>query len=203
LVAAAKFFKVEMQMAKTKIRFYTDSHSVEKLYLRLSRGESLSDDLRINAHLLELLNHDLEVVYLSNKDPFIILADHISRTTEIVEDCKGNCKVCNAADCILIKTEDIPKAKALLKEKEIAGKFDLFENLIPTVSFDEYKSIQLVENDRVWWDMQQAAFSTDHFFPLEGEEFNFAVTMSNPAVIKDFPELEKPVSAKSSMTASY
>jgi len=38
--------------------------------------------------------------------------------------------------------------------------------------------------------MQQSAFNTDHFFPFEGDEFNFAVTRSNPAVVRDFPELE-------------
>ncbi|CBY32007.1 unnamed protein product [Oikopleura dioica] len=191
LVAAAKFFKVEMQMAKTKVRFYTDSHSVEKLYLRLSRGESLSDDLRINAHLLELLNHDLEVVYLSNKDPFIVLADHISRTTEIVQECKGNCKVCNAADCIVIKTEDIPRAKNLKEEFKISGSFGLVEHMVPNVSIEEYNAIQLVSDDNVWWDLQYSAFKKDHFFPFEGEEFNFSVTRANPAVARDFPELEK------------
>ncbi|CBY22343.1 unnamed protein product [Oikopleura dioica] len=190
LVGAVSHFKVDLQLAKTVTRVYTDSRSVEKLYHRLLRGESLCDDLRINTHLLQLMNHELEIIYLEDKSEYITLADHISRNSSLSQNCTSNgCKVCLAADAPILRTFDLPMREDLRDSK--GDQFMFLEHLVPVRKISTYEETQEIKDDYLWWHEQRANFETERFLPFNAELLNFAVSRTNPSVLKDYPELSK------------
>ncbi|CBY20225.1 unnamed protein product [Oikopleura dioica] len=186
LVAAAKYFKVEMQIAAVTTRIYTDSISVEKLFNRLLKGESLCDDLRINTHLLDLINYDIEIIYLSNKSEYIVLADHLSRRESLSTKCEGQCKVCEAADAPLLNSKTLMLTQDTMK----ANEFVLINDLEPVGSVEQFELAQTIKDEYLWWNEHKATFSHARFAPLEGELLSFKVGRSNPAILNDFPELK-------------
>ncbi|CBY08195.1 unnamed protein product [Oikopleura dioica] len=175
-----------MQIAAVTTRIYTDSISVEKLFNRLLKGESLCDDLRINTHLLDLINYNIEIVYLSNKSEYIVIADHLSRKESLSVKCDEQCKVCAAADAPLLNS----KSMALTQSTTKANEFTLISELEPVASVEQFEKAQSIKDEYLWWKEHRANFTHARFAPLEGELLNFKVGRSNPAVLRDFPELK-------------
>ena len=89
------------------------------------KGESLCDDLRINSHLLDLVNYDVEIHYLSDKSDYIILADHLSRKESLSKKCEGQCRVCEAADAPILNSS----ALEFEKDKEKKDRFHLISEM--------------------------------------------------------------------------
>ncbi|CBY14813.1 unnamed protein product [Oikopleura dioica] len=135
------------------------------------------------------MNHDLTVTYLEDKSEYIVLADHLSRNPKLSVKCETkSCKVCEAADAPLLKTENLPDRKEF---KDEMSNLKFIDNLVPNTSLEQYEANQRIQEDYLWWNQQKLSFEVEVFSPFEAELLNFKVARTNPAIFNDFPELRK------------
>ncbi|CBY11468.1 unnamed protein product [Oikopleura dioica] len=135
------------------------------------------------------MNHDLTITYLEDKSEYIVLADHLSRNPKLSVKCEANvCKVCEAADAPLVRTENLPDRNEF---RVAQSHLKIVENMVPATSLKQYEANQEIREDYLWWNQQKLAFETDVFRPFDAELLSFKVARTNPAIFNDFPELKK------------
>ncbi|CBY07371.1 unnamed protein product [Oikopleura dioica] len=71
-----------------------------------------------------------------------------------------------------------------------ANEFTLINELEPVASIERFELAQTIKDEYLWWNEHKANFTHARFSPLEGEMLSFKVGRTNPAILKDFPELK-------------
>lgn len=135
IVIAANAALPEIEACKGKLKIYTDSASVEKLFKRVKAGKIPSADRRINTQFANLMHLNYQIIYISNKTLPILMADYINRQPHLSKDCKG-CRLCD-----LIKVPDIFKtdeSDRVLLCKMISENSSFEPDSEPLESFDSF-----------------------------------------------------------------
>ena len=137
IICAMTAASVEIESCNEKVTIFTDSKSVADLYKRLRTVGVPSTDRKINSGFAKLMVFNYEIIYISAKELPILAADYVSRTSQVSNDCTG-CKICESVnlpdDILAEKVEEIC---------EFALEIRYSSELIPSVSFDEFLTMQL------------------------------------------------------------
>ena len=139
ILCAVLFFYWEIEFVNKPVVVITDSLSVQKLFARARQGKELSLNRRINDQIVKLLNFDIEIVYQKGESTQIHLADFISRTDDLLKDCK-NCAICELA-----------KDKVIKSVEDIGEEWNLVDfTYEPRVGIEEFEKIYQVRDERLF-----------------------------------------------------